>query len=205
MWLGKILDLKEDIPQKIKDKISKSLEHKKLTPLEFTILESIFNSKRRVSGYVLINNLNEHFAGIWKARSGTIYPILSKLTRKGLLYSEDKKSPLGPKVKLYSLTKAGEEIVKTKVNVNFEDQLRFIKNFLIELSSIYIQSFPEEKKDAVTTEVQNLLRDTLEVVVNGIPLSTNRKRYCPNCNSEIEIRDSRFCSNCGADLRSSNQ
>ena len=93
--------------------------------------------------------MNEHFAGTWKARSGTIYPILSKLKHKGFLDSVEKKSPIGPRVKLYFLTEAGEEIIKTKVNKNFEDQLRFIKNFLIELSSIYIQSFPEEKKEAV--------------------------------------------------------
>ncbi|HUY01224.1 MAG TPA: helix-turn-helix transcriptional regulator [Candidatus Deferrimicrobium sp.] len=204
MWLGRFLDLTEDIPQKIRNKLSKHLEHKKLTPLEFTILENIFNSKR-VSGYDLIYNLNKHFAGTWKAHSGTIYPILSKLKRKGFLDSEEKKSPLGPKVKLYFLTKAGEEIIKTKVNKNFLDQLKFIENFLIELSSIYIQSFPVEQKEKVTTEVQNILRNTLETIGNAIPLNATRKIRCPNCNIEIDRGDSRFCSNCGADLRNYTQ
>lgn len=204
MWLGKFLDLTEDIPQRIKDKISKRLERKRLTPLEFTILESIFNSER-VSGYDLIHNLNKHFAGTWKARSGTIYPILSKLKHKGFLNSEEKKSPIGPKVKLYSLTEAGEEIIKTKVNKNFRDQLKFMENFLIELSSIYIQSFPAERKEEITTEVQNILRNTLGAVVNAIPLSATRKIRCPNCNVAIDRDDSRFCSNCGAELRSRSQ
>ncbi|NVM53243.1 MAG: helix-turn-helix transcriptional regulator [Candidatus Helarchaeota archaeon] len=204
MWLGKFLDLKEDIPQKIKNKLSKHLVRKKLTPLEFTILENIFNSKR-VSGYDLIHNLNEHFAGTWKARSGTIYPILSKLKRKGLLDSVAKKSPLGPQVKLYYLTEAGEEILKTKVNKNFLDQLKFIKNFLIELSSIYIRSFPEEQREAVTTKVRNSVRNTLDTVINAIPLNIILEKRCPRCDMEILRDDSRYCSNCGADLRDSNQ
>ena len=160
MWLGKILDLKDDIPQKIREKFSKVLEQKKLTPLEFTILESIFNAKQ-ISGYDLIHNLNKHFAGTWKARSGTIYPLLSKLKRKGFLDSISRKSPIGPMVTLYYLSPPGEAILKNKVNKNFVDQLKLTENLLVELSKIYVQSFPEEVREEQKLQVQNLLRKTL--------------------------------------------
>ena len=60
MLLGKFLDFEEDLKSlrsKIKDEIFNSIKKSRLTPLEFTILESIFNSKQ-LSGYDLIKNLN---------------------------------------------------------------------------------------------------------------------------------------------------
>ena len=63
LWLGKFLDLKDDIDSmatEIKQKVLADLKKSKLTPLEFTILENIFNNKG-LSGYDLIQNLNKHF------------------------------------------------------------------------------------------------------------------------------------------------
>ncbi len=199
MWLGKILDLKDDIPQKIKDRFLKTFEIKKLTPLEFTILESIFNTKQ-ISGYDLIHNLNKHFAGTWKARSGTIYPLLSKLKRKGFLDSKSRKSPIGPMVTIYHLTEMGEEILKNKVNKNFVDQLKLIENLLIELSKIYVQSFPDAEREDQKLQVQDLLRKTLQSIINGISVSRIIETKCPNCNADIDRADSSFCSFCGVRL-----
>ena len=188
MWLGKFLDLKEDI-EELRSKIEKDLfqgiKKYKLPPLEFTILETVFNC-RELAGYDLILNLNKHFAGTWEAQSGTIYPLLSKLKRDGFLNSRSVKSPIGPIRKVYSLTEAGEHILKTKVNKNFEDQLKFLGNFLIELSSIYVQSHPKEEKEDIITEVQNSIKKILEIVVETIPSTLKYKRKCENCGSEIE-------------------
>ena len=53
MWLGKFLDLKADINEmasEIRKKILANLKGKhKLTPLEFTILEFIFNNKGHIA------------------------------------------------------------------------------------------------------------------------------------------------------------
>jgi PadR family transcriptional regulator PadR len=200
MWHGN-LDLEEDIKElrsKIKKDLFQGIKKYKLTPLEFTILETIFNS-RELAGYDLILNLNKHFAGTWEAQSGTIYPILSKLKRDGFLDSRPVKSPIGPIRKVYSLTEAGEHILKTKVNKNFEDQLKFMGNFLIELASIYIQSYPPEEKEKKIIEVQNLIKKTLETVVDTIPSTLKFKRKCEKCGSEIE-RIASFCSFCGATM-----
>ena len=201
MWLGKFLDLEDDI-EELRSKIKKDLfigiKKFKLTPLEFTILETIFNCKE-LAGYDLILNLNKHFAGTWEAQSGTIYPILSKLKRDGFLSFRPVKSPIGPIRKVYSLSEAGERILKTKVNNNFEDQLKFMGNFLIELSSIYIQSHPKEEEDDIINEVQNLIKKILETVVETIPSTLIYKRKCEQCGSEME-RIASFCSICGATL-----
>jgi PadR family transcriptional regulator PadR len=200
MWHGN-LDLEEDIKElraKIEKDLFQGIKKYKLTPLEFTILETIFNCKE-LAGYDLILNLNKHFAGTWEAQSGTIYPLLSKLKRDGFLDSRPVRSPIGPIRKVYSLTEAGEHILKTKVNKNFEDQIKFMGNFLIELSSIYIQSYPPEEKEKKIIEVQNLIKKTLETVVDTIPSTLKFKRKCEKCGSEIE-RIASFCSFCGATM-----
>jgi DNA-binding PadR family transcriptional regulator len=204
MWLSKFLDLEEDLQNlrsKIKEELFDNIKKNRLTPLEFTIIESIFNTKK-IYGYDLIRILNEHFAGTWTAQSGTIYPILSKLKKNGFLKIERVKSDIGPIKKVYSLTKAGEEILKVKVNKNFQDQLNFIENFLVELASVYIHSFSGEKKEGKIEEVQNSINKTLESVVKNIPLAVEFKVLCPNCETSHNRNTVRFCSECGSPLTS---
>lgn len=201
MWLGKFLDIEADINElrsTLKEEILNGLQKSKLTPLEFTIIETIFNSKQ-LSGYDLIKNLNRHFAGNWEARSGTIYPILSKLEKDGFLNSKKVKSPIGPLRKVYSLTEVGEKLLKYKVNKNYLDQLKFIENFLVELSSIYIQSFPQGEKEKRIEDIRILLKSTLENVMDNIPATLAFKIICPNCNAEIG-REVAYCPSCGASL-----
>ena len=205
MWLSKFLDLEEDLKNlrsKIKEEIFDNIKKNRLTPLEFTIIESIFNSKR-ISGYDLIRILNEHFAGTWKAQSGTIYPILSKLKKNGFLKIEHVKSDIGPIKKVYSLTKVGEELLKVKVNKNFQDQLNFVENFLVELASVYVHSFSEDKKEEKIDEVLNSIRKALENVIKNIPPTVEFKVLCPNCGGKYDRNVVKYCSECGTPLPSS--
>ncbi|MFX0031107.1 MAG: helix-turn-helix transcriptional regulator [Promethearchaeota archaeon] len=192
------MDLEEDLNElkdKIKKEVLESITKSKITPLEFTIIETIFNNKE-LSGYDLILSLNKHFAGTWTAQSGTIYPILSKLKKEGFLKSRPVKSPIGPIRTVYSLTEAGEQILKTKVNKAFEDQINFIENFLIELSSVYIQSFPKSERIIRVEEVINLLGQTFENIKKNIPPTLEFKTLCPNCGAEI-TRKALYCPICG--------
>jgi len=201
MWLGKFLNLEDDIEELsslIKEELIKSLQKSKLTPLEFTIIETIFNTKQ-LSGYDLIKNLNRSFAGTWEAQSGTIYPILRKLEKDGFLDAKKVKSPIGPLRKVYFLTEAGEELLKFKVNKNYYDQLKFIENFLVELSSIFIRSFPGEEQNKRIKEIQNALNETFKNVMHNIPPTLEFKTMCNNCGSEIG-REVAFCPNCGQSL-----
>jgi len=198
MWLNKFLDLEEDIEKVIREELFRDIKKKKLTPLEFTIIESIFQI-HEVSGYDLIQQLDKHFAGTWKASSGTVYPILSKLKSNGFLNIREVKSPIGPLKKVYSLTKAGEEILKRKVNLNFSKQIEFIENFLTELTSIYIESVDDKFKEEETKTVMGTLQEMFDRVIQNVPTGRPLKK-CPIC--EIEVEDkAQFCSACGAQLR----
>ncbi|UCC21219.1 MAG: helix-turn-helix transcriptional regulator [Promethearchaeota archaeon] len=201
MWLGKFLDLEEDLEELsayVKKEIFDNLLKNKLTPLEFTIIETIFNSNQ-LSGYDLIKNLNRSFAGTWEAQSGTIYPILRKLEKEGFLKAQKVKSPIGPIKKVYSLTEAGDKILKFKVNRNYYDQLKFVENFLVELSSVFIRSFPSKEQSKKISEIQNALTDTLKRVMQNIPPTLEYKTICTNCNTEIG-REVAYCPQCGKSL-----
>ncbi|TFG11349.1 MAG: zinc-ribbon domain-containing protein [Promethearchaeota archaeon] len=204
MWLGKFLDLEEDIKElrsKIEKQIFTNIKKNKLTPLEFTIVESIFNNQH-ISGYDLIRILNDHFAGTWEAQSGTIYPILSNLKRDGFLKITKVKSPVGPIKKVYSLTEAGEELLKIKVNKNFLDQLTFVENFLTELSAVYIHSLPEDQKEKSIIAVQKILKNTIDNVIDTLPSAVEFKVKCKKCGSEIGRLEAKFCESCGEPLYS---
>jgi len=201
MWLGKFLDLEDDIEKlgaTIKKEILNDLQKSKLTPLEFTIIEAIFNSNQ-LSGYDLIKNLNRHFAGTWEAQSGTIYPIIRKLEKDGFLKAKKVKSPIGPLRKVYSLTEVGEELLKFKVNKNYYDQLKFVENFLVELSSIFIRSFPIKEQSQKIAEIQNALNETLINVMQNIPPTLEFNTMCKNCGAEIG-REVAYCPQCGKSL-----
>jgi PadR family transcriptional regulator PadR len=198
LWLNKFLDLKDDIDM-MKSELKKHINKDKLTPLEFTILETIFNNKA-VSGYELIQNLNRIFSDTWKATSGTIYPILSKLKKDGFLKSKQMKSPIGPLKKLYTLTEAGEIILKTKVNKNYLDEIRFIQNIIIELSTVYIHSFPEVERDEKVNSVQNLIKNSFETLIKSIPANVAFKILCPECGTEIDRSSALYCPYCGLNL-----
>ncbi len=201
MWLSKFLDMTDDVKsmkEEIKNKIFIIRKEPKLTPLEFTILETIF--QKEISGYDLIQTLNHHFAGTWEAKSGTIYPLLSKLKKDGFLNIKKVKSPIGPLKKVYNLTEAGEELLKIKINKNFLDQIQFIENFIIELSTIYIQSTHENKVNENSTQVQNILNNSFKNILTKIPKNIGMKLFCPECGTEQDNIDATSCSSCGISL-----
>jgi DNA-binding PadR family transcriptional regulator len=203
MWLGKFLDLKDDLKQlsaEIKKNIMQTIKKDKLTPLEFTILETIFNNPNGLYGYDLIDALNTHFAGTWKAKSGTVYPILSKLKRDGFLDSKNVKSPIGPIKKVYTLTEAGKAIIKRKVSINFLDQVKFMENFLIELLKIYLNTIQDEEKDQKSEELFDLIDETFNNVNKALFQGQEFKKECPDCNTVISRRGSAYCSYCGSSL-----
>ena len=73
--------------------------------LEGCVLEII--SKKSIYGYELIQSLKE--TGFDKIVAGTIYPLLQKLEKQGVIIGEMRPSPDGPDRKYFSLTKEGRE------------------------------------------------------------------------------------------------
>jgi PadR family transcriptional regulator PadR len=75
--------------------------------LELCILNDIRN--RRMYGYEIVRKLRKIEGLI--ISEGTIYPILSRLKRQGLVETSIQESPEGPPRKYYQLTEQGKEMV----------------------------------------------------------------------------------------------
>ena len=79
--------------------------------LELCILNIV--GKSRIYGYDIVKQLRDVDALV--VSEGTIYPILSRLKRDGLVRTSLEESPSGPARKYYELTKRGEQLV-TEMN-----------------------------------------------------------------------------------------
>jgi PadR family transcriptional regulator, regulatory protein PadR len=76
--------------------------------LELCILNVI--GQRRIYGYDIVRRLRDIDALV--VREGTIYPILSRLKRDGLVRTSLEESSEGPARKYYELTRRGEELLR---------------------------------------------------------------------------------------------
>ncbi len=71
--------------------------------LELAIMAALYHQTHY--GYSLVRSLSA--VGTVELKEGTIYPILSRLSREGLVHSEWSESSQGPPRKYYSLTASG--------------------------------------------------------------------------------------------------
>ncbi|HEY8747046.1 MAG TPA: PadR family transcriptional regulator [Tepidisphaeraceae bacterium] len=60
-------------------------------------------------GYEIVRQINEHADGAFTWQEGTVYPVLHKLERDGLVRSRWEEAETGRKRKYYALTAAGRE------------------------------------------------------------------------------------------------
>jgi PadR family transcriptional regulator PadR len=74
--------------------------------LELAVMGILY--RKRHYGYSLIRVLNED--GSISLKEGTIYPILARLSRDGLVLSEWVESDQGPPRKYYALTPLGRQL-----------------------------------------------------------------------------------------------
>ena len=77
--------------------------------LEFCILQVI--ARGDTHGYDIVRTLRG-IEGLMIAE-GTVYPLLSRLRREGLIVSTIVESPQGPPRRCYRLTDKGAEIIRT--------------------------------------------------------------------------------------------
>jgi DNA-binding PadR family transcriptional regulator len=108
-----------------------------LSPIEVVILAQLRSRELRNKGaeigqygYEMMQSLNELFVGAWEAKSGTIYPILSKLaSQKDMLFGTRKKSPLGPVKIVYQLTENGRKTIDQVIQENLASDLEFVYKY----------------------------------------------------------------------------
>ena len=92
--------------------------------LEGCVLELI--SRGETYGYEITRNLNE--LGFTDVIEGTVYTILLRLEKKGLVEISERPSNVGPPRKFYSLNSAGQQELSL-----FWERWLFINSRLLEL------------------------------------------------------------------------
>ncbi len=80
--------------------------------LELAILSALYRNTHY--GYSLVREMTA--AGVFNLKEGTIYPILSRLAKDGLVQTEWVESSQGPPRKYYSLTESGRIICEVLKN-----------------------------------------------------------------------------------------
>ncbi|QEE17286.1 PadR family transcriptional regulator [Promethearchaeum syntrophicum] len=126
-----------------------------LSPIEVLILTQLRSRELRNNGepvgqygYEMIQKLNELFAGSWKAKSGTIYPILSKLEQnKKLITGERKQSPLGPVKRVYTLEDLGRKCIDYIIYERFEGDIEFVMRYLNMLTPFLVRHDEDNNND----------------------------------------------------------
>jgi DNA-binding PadR family transcriptional regulator len=181
----------------------------KLSPLEFMILLKVYDADPvGISGYDIISDLTQTFAGMWVAQSGTVYPLLSRLQEKDLIISADVKSELGPAKKAFKMTDLSREVIEAMIIDNFDPELRFFANYV----EFVLKMMNKLKKKNISSAIN------FEQVKAGLELFSARlkdmmgnlakymfdikeasARKCDSCGETID-HDARFCPSCGIAL-----
>lgn len=76
----------------------------KLTRLEFLVLLTL--KRKALHGYAIMKKLKQKMPGLWDVKSGSLYPLLKRMTEKGFIRKESKRNRTK-----YSLTPSGRESV----------------------------------------------------------------------------------------------
>jgi PadR family transcriptional regulator PadR len=74
--------------------------------LDMVILQTLRWGPRH--GYALSKAIRTNSGEILKVDTGSLYPALHRLERKGWIAAEWKKSEIGPRLRVYRLTKSGQ-------------------------------------------------------------------------------------------------
>jgi len=103
--------------------------------IQFLILRLLY--EKPSYGYQLIETLEEKSSGFHKVETGSIYTVLRRMERRGLLKSEWEDVKTRPDRRIYKVTKSGAEALKSglqtiaKRKVLMDDLAKFYsKNFL---------------------------------------------------------------------------
>ena len=75
--------------------------------LDMLILQTLQWAPRH--GYALSKSIRTNSGEILKVDTGSLYPALHRLERQGWIAAEWKKSDVGPRLRVYRLTKSGRK------------------------------------------------------------------------------------------------
>jgi PadR family transcriptional regulator PadR len=129
-------------PQEIENKVTQLRKG----ILELAVLSALYRSSHY--GYSLVREMTA--AGVFNLKEGTIYPILSRLAKEGLVRTEWVESSQGPPRKYYALTDSGRTMCEVLMN-----EFRRLVNVVEAAETAKGRSPEDERNKRIITPRQN--------------------------------------------------
>ncbi|MEX2720847.1 MAG: PadR family transcriptional regulator [Candidatus Wukongarchaeota archaeon] len=132
----------------------------KITPIQILILLKL--TKEPAHGYDILKELDNEFAGLWKLKSGTLYPALHKLKEKGLIAEKGKIAQEDvPDKLLYEITEKGEKVLEEVFQEDrfmdeFEEEIAFQSHYWEHLGKEIGKFTKYTVKSAMQTAIESL-------------------------------------------------
>ncbi len=190
--------------------------------LEIITLSIIKNSEKDgISGYSLMQEINEKFGGFRKATPGNIYPLLNYLSENGFVTMQEINEN-GRLKKMYKITDKGVDELKKVLENNLQPSINkfgdFIKTVTKAMPRFLCFPFPDlpshcmipEEKDSSSDymgiksildqlkKTRDKLQKNLEIIENQIKDYENRRKEIEDSEGkriEITEDDSEFEDN----------
>lgn len=139
-----------------------------VSPLQVLLLIQLEGDAKY--GYEIFKILKEEFEGTWEPRTGTVYPALKSLEKKGYVKTFEKEG-----TDYYRITNKGKNLFN-HLEIHFINSVEFTVKYL---SFIFKWMSKERKRGAL-----NLLRELLEK--DEIMTSQMLKYFYHNVDSELK-------------------
>ena len=115
-----------------------------LSGLDILVLSMIKNNDVGISGYGLIQDINDKFKDLWRASAGTIYPLLSRLAHKNLVEIEEITENNRQK-KVYRISDKGNDVLRKVLEENLLPSIDTLGDYIQTIiKAIPIPSVEEE-------------------------------------------------------------
>jgi DNA-binding PadR family transcriptional regulator len=115
---------------------------KQLSGLEILVLSIIRKNDHKITGYEIIQTINEKFGRMWKASAGTIYPLLNRLAEMDFVAIEEIMDDNNRFKKLYSITNKGITELESVLNHNLPSSIQALGNYI---STLFEASNPDRE------------------------------------------------------------
>jgi len=108
--------------------------------IQFLILRTLYD--RPTHGYELLKAIEERSGGRHRLETGSIYTLLRRMERRGLLVSEwEHSETAGPDRRVYKVTKAGKEALRSGL-----ESIAKRKNLMDDLTDFYNKNFRSKER-----------------------------------------------------------
>jgi DNA-binding PadR family transcriptional regulator len=136
-----------------------------VSPLQILLLIQLENSPKY--GYEMLKDLKDEFGGVWEPKTGTVYPALKSLEKKGFVKTQDTQEK-----DYYVITKKGRGIFKQLLGF-MEDSTKFSTKYMIVVFKLLSEEMRIGFLDFISTRTL-FTADIMTQISENLDINTKR-------------------------------